>query len=115
MKLSVEQEWQAVLCVIFGRQVAMLFIGVRRPALSRVVNPTHDVIIVRFLANLGQVRGKGAADLAAFFADRVTGQTTARLEQILAVVLFTVLFRRDFAVETALPETASHPSHIFAP
>ena len=90
--------------IIIRREIALLFRAIRRPAFARVINPAHDVIVVIFFANLRQVRGERAAQLGVSFADRVTRQTTARFEEVLAVRLVALGLRGDLTVETVLPE-----------
>src|SRR5258706_6426851 len=82
----------------------MFFRTIGRPALARVIDPTHDVIIIVLLADLGQVRGKRATHLGVLFTDRVTGETATRLKQSLAVILVSLLLRGNFAIETVLPK-----------
>jgi len=58
-----------MLRVVIGRKVALFLWTIGRKSLSRIVNPTDDVIEVSLLANLLQIRGKGAADFVLLFAD----------------------------------------------
>src|SRR5436853_3277854 len=84
----------------------MFFRTVRRPTLAGVVNPTHDIIVVRFFAHSGQVRRERATHLRIFFADRMTCETAARFKQILAAILVTLLLRGSLAVKTVLPKVS---------
>ena len=108
MQFGIEEKRQAVFCVIIRREIAFLFRAIRRPALARVVNPTHDVIVIIFLADFREVGRECAAELAVSFADRVTRQTAARFEEILAVRLVALSLRRYLAVKTVLPEISRH-------
>src|SRR5437660_9516655 len=108
MQFSIEEIRQAVFRIIFGRQIAMLFWTIRRPAFARVVDPAHDVIVVGLLADLRKIRGEGAAEPLVFFADRMASKTATRFEQFLAVVLLTLRLRRSLAVEAVLPQVSSH-------
>ena len=112
MQFRVEEIWQAVFRIIFGRQISMLFRAVRRPAFTRVVNPADDVIVVGFLADTGKVRGERAADLLVLFANRMARQTAPRFKQFFAVVLVALRLRRSFAVEAVLPKISSHGFQI---
>src|SRR5438552_18421711 len=90
----------------------MLFRTVRRPTLAGVVNPAHDIIVVRFFAHSGQVRRERATHLRIFFANRMTCETAARFKQTLAAILVTLLLRGSLAVTTALPKVSGEGLQI---
>ena len=69
MKFGIEQVRQVMFRVIFRRQITFLFRTIRRPTFARIVNPTHDVIVVGFLADTLQVGRKCAAHSTLAFAD----------------------------------------------
>src|SRR6266566_7021844 len=113
MKFGIEKKGQTVLRVILGGQVAMFFCRVRSPTLPRVVNPTHDVIVVRLFADSGEVRRESPAHLCVLFADRMTGKTATRFKQVLAMILVTLRLRGGLAIKTVLPEVSGDRLQIF--
>src|SRR5260370_39697921 len=86
---------------------------VRRPTFARVVNPTHDVIIVRLFPDSGQVRRERATHLRVFFADRMTSETAARFKQLFPMVLVALRLRGGLTVKTVLPEVSGDRLQIF--
>src|SRR5438445_6028341 len=91
----------------------MFLCRVRGPTLARVVDPTHDVIIVRLFADSGQVRRESPAHLRVLFANRMTGKTATRFKQILAMILVTLRLRGSLAIKTVLPEVSGDCLQIF--
>src|SRR5579872_837969 len=76
---------KSLLRVIFGTNVFLLVRAVGTSALASIVNPAHEIIVVRFLANPRQIRCKDAAHHLIAFADRMARQASAGLEQFLAM------------------------------
>ena len=76
---------QTLLFVIFGTDV-LLFVGaVGTRALTRVVNPTHQIVVAVLLTHAGKIRGEGSALQLVALADGVTCQAATRFKQLLAV------------------------------
>src|ERR1041385_6521263 len=103
---GVEDEGEAVLRVVFGREVAVMLRAVRCPALARIVNPADGVVEALLLADARQVGGELAAELLVALADGVAGETSARLEQLLAVRPVAARLLRNLSVEGRLPEVS---------
>src|SRR5262249_22178571 len=62
--IRVKDKRQPLLCIVFGRQVSLFSRTIRSAALARVMHPAHYVIVVRLLAQSGQIGCKGPADPA---------------------------------------------------
>src|SRR5881394_2094585 len=82
----------------------MLFRTVRSPTFARVIDPTHDVVVVGFLPDLCQISRESAPNLAVALADGMTSQTSSRFEKFFAMLVVTFRLRRHFTVEAVLPE-----------
>src|SRR5947209_5242874 len=104
MLIGIEHERQVMVRVILRRQIPVLFRTIRSPAVTRVVNPPDDVIEVRLLPHLRQVRSEVSADALAVLLNRVTGHASALMKQFAAVSGVTSLLLRNLAVKTLLPK-----------
>ncbi len=83
--LQVKNVGQALLFVIFRTDVFLFERAVRTSAFARIVDPTHEVVVVILLTDTSEIRGKGAAlDLIAF-ANGMAGEAAARFEQFFSV------------------------------
>src|SRR5580658_47375 len=78
--VEVELVGKALLGVIFGANVFLFVRTVGASALACVVNPAHQIIVISFLADAGQIRGEGAALRLIAFSNGVAGQASAGLE-----------------------------------
>src|SRR5688572_20359380 len=104
MQLSIEREGFAMLREVVRSQVALLCRTIRRPAFARVVNPAHDIVIVRLFADTRKIRGEHAPHRVVTLADRMATETAARFEQFLTFCFITLRLSRDFAVKAVLPQ-----------
>src|SRR5687768_15493708 len=104
MQLSIEREGFAMLRKVVRGQVALLFRAIRRPTFARVVNPAHDIVIVRLFADTGKIRGKNAPHRAVTLADRMATETATRFEQFFPLCLVTLRLSWDLAVKAVLPQ-----------
>src|SRR5579871_6985277 len=84
--LQIPMVWQAFPGVILRTDVFFLVRTIRTRAFARVMNPSDEIVVVRLLADSGQVRGKHSALHLIAFPDRVAGEAAAGLEQFLAVL-----------------------------
>src|SRR5687767_4233069 len=106
MQFSVKDKRQALLRVIVVSQVALLFRTIRSDAITRVVNPAHDVIEVCFFTDTLKIGGKVTAHLVVAFTERVACKTAARFEKLFAVSGVAFLLLREFRIKTFLPQVS---------
>ncbi len=83
--LQVEDIGQPLLRIIFGANVFLFVRTIRTGALARVMHPAHEIVVVGFLTDPGKIGGECSALHLVAFANRMAGQTAARLEELLAV------------------------------
>src|SRR5260370_26493172 len=83
--IQIELERQSLLLVVFAANVFFLVRPLRALALARVVDPANQVIVVGFFSHAREIGGKRSALQLVAFADGVTSQAAARLEQFLAM------------------------------
>src|SRR5271156_4598639 len=83
--LEVKLVGKALLGVILRPDIFLLVRTVGASALPRIVNPAHQVIVVRFFSHAREVRGEDSALHLVAFANRVAGQTSPRFKQFFAV------------------------------
>src|SRR5882724_1271900 len=114
MQFRVEDIRLAGLGVVFRSQVALLFWTVGSKTLARVMDPADNVVKIRFLANLGKIRCKGATHLTIAFADGVTAKTATRFEQLFAAPGISPLLSGNLAVKGVLPKIRSDCFNLIA-
>ena len=75
--VEVELVGKALLRVILGTDIFLFVRAVGASSLAGVVNPADEVIVIRFFADAGQVRGERAALHLIALADGVAGHASA--------------------------------------
>jgi len=103
--VEIENVGKIVFRVIFRAEIFFLVGTVGTRALARIVHPADEVIVIFFFADAAEVRGECATDGACTFADSVTGETAALVEQVLAVcgISWRLFFER-WTGERILPD-----------
>ncbi len=83
--VQVKDVGQALLFVILGADVLLFIRAVRTCALTRVVDPAHEVVVAVLLTHTREIGGKSSALQLVAFADGVAGEAAARFEQLFSV------------------------------
>src|SRR5690242_19515313 len=97
--LQVEDIGQVVPLVIGLGEILLFERTIRRRALSRVVHPADEVIVIGLFTFTAQVRRECPALLLPAFAHRVARHTAARFERLFAFFGITGLLLRQRALQ----------------
>ncbi len=101
-----------MLGVVLGADVLLLQRTIRTRALAGVMHPAHQVVVVGFLADAGQVRGEGSALHLVALADRVASHAAACPDQLLAALGVAGLLLRWRVGESALPDIGRDSANL---
>src|ERR1700722_19482287 len=87
---------KSLLRIILGTDVFFLVRAIGSRSLACVVNPAHQVVVVRLFAHAGQVCSEGSTLNLIAFSNGVAGETSSRLEQFFSVSGVPRLVLRQF-------------------
>src|SRR5687767_21577 len=114
MQVGVENKRQVLLRVVLGSQIAFFFRTIRSNAIARVVDPAHDVIEIRLLANFLEICGEVAAGGTAALANRVASHATSGFKQLFSVSGISARLCRQRVRETVLPQVCGDRFDLIA-
>src|SRR5258708_39140516 len=101
---TVEHEGQTLLSVVFRADVLFFIRAVGAGALAGIVNPAHQIVVVGFFADAGQVGGEVGPLHFVAFANGMASKTTSRFEQIFSVSRVAWFVFRQLIVQAGVPQ-----------
>ena len=102
--IKIELVGKSLFRVILGANILFLIRTIRARTLACVVNPAHEIVVVGFFADAGQVRGESPALYLVAFADRMAGQAAAGFKQFFSMGGVAGLLLGQRVGESGLPD-----------